>query len=100
MSNEASMSVSPHDQDTSSLPTKTEVIGHSCPIEGVTVFLDRAEVKRTIEVVLDAGDNEVLVTRLPSVIDEDSIRYCCISTTVTNQNKSIFQFITAQNKSK
>eukprot|EP00112_Aurelia_sp_Birch-Aquarium-sp1_P013062 Seg2757.3 transcript_id=Seg2757.3/GoldUCD/mRNA.D3Y31 product="Protein F37C4.5" protein_id=Seg2757.3/GoldUCD/D3Y31 len=94
MSNEASMSVSPHDQDTSSLPTKTEVIGHSCPIEGVTVFLDRAEVKRTIEVVLDAGDNEVLVTRLPSVIDEDSIRVQCFGEAmiieVSNRTQKIF----------
>ena len=82
MSDEANLSVSPQVQETSSVPTKTEVIGRSCPIEGVTVFLDRAEVKRTIEVVLDAGDNEVLVTRLPIVIDEDSVRYGAILTTV------------------
>ena len=81
MSDEANISVSSQVQDTS-LPitasivaTKTEVIGPSCPIEGVTVFLDRAEVKRAVEVVLDVGESEVLVTRLPSVIDEDSVRY-------------------------
>ena len=77
MSDEASISVSAQvrDTETLSIPTKTEVVGHSCPIEGVTVFLDRAEVKRTIEVVLGAGDNEVIVTHLPIVIDEDSVRY-------------------------
>ena len=60
------------------VPSKTEVIGRSCPIEGVTIFLDRAEVKRGIQVVLNAGENEVLVTRLPIVIDEDSVRYGAI----------------------
>ena len=58
------------------LPSKKEFTAKSCQIEGVTVFLDRAEVKRIIEVVLDAGENEVLLTGLPFVTDQDSVRYC------------------------
>eukprot|EP00795_Rhopilema_esculentum_P017775 gene17775-9447_t len=53
---------------------KQEITSSSCPVEGVTVFLDRAEVRRLIKASLVVGENEVLVTGLPSCMDEDSIR--------------------------
>ncbi|KZS95495.1 hypothetical protein SISNIDRAFT_473601 [Sistotremastrum niveocremeum HHB9708] len=44
-------------------------------INSVTVYqIDRAEVNRKIRVDLKAGQNEVIVTRLPAVIDSDSVR--------------------------
>ena len=55
--------------------TKIERTAKSCPVEGVTVFLDRAEVKRRIDIHLGKGKNEITVTQLPEVMDEDSLRY-------------------------
>ncbi|XP_065057197.1 protein F37C4.5-like isoform X2 [Rhopilema esculentum] len=57
---------------------KQEITSSSCPVEGVTVFLDRAEVRRLIKASLVVGENEVLVTGLPSCMDEDSIRVQCL----------------------
>ena len=54
---------------------KLEKTAKSCPVDGVTVFLDRAEVKRIIDVQLVKGKNEVNITELPEVMDEDSLRY-------------------------
>ena len=54
---------------------KVEMTAKSCPVEGVTVFLDRAEVKRLIDVHLEKGKNEITITELPEVMDEDSLRY-------------------------
>jgi len=58
--------------------TKIERTAKSCPVEGVTVFLDRAEVKRRIDVHLGKGKNEITVTQLPEVMDEDSLRVTCL----------------------
>ncbi|KZS95443.1 hypothetical protein SISNIDRAFT_452048 [Sistotremastrum niveocremeum HHB9708] len=45
------------------------------PVNAVTVFqANRAEINRRIQVDLIAGQNEVEVIHLPSVLDEDSIR--------------------------
>ena len=76
--NNPSTSASLPQGHTEPLPSKKEFAAKSCPIESVTVFLDRAEVKRIIEVVLDAGENEVLVTGLPFVTDQDSVRWSFI----------------------
>ncbi|KAH7099564.1 hypothetical protein BKA62DRAFT_709371 [Auriculariales sp. MPI-PUGE-AT-0066] len=44
-------------------------------IRAVTVFqVDRAEVNRRIQVQLKAGQNDVVVTKLPTCLDEDSLR--------------------------
>ncbi|KAG9092942.1 hypothetical protein FRC07_011562 [Ceratobasidium sp. 392] len=44
-------------------------------IDSVTVFqVDRAEVKRRITLELKKGQNQIVVERLPSCINEDSIR--------------------------
>ncbi|EJD47257.1 hypothetical protein AURDEDRAFT_184088 [Auricularia subglabra TFB-10046 SS5] len=44
-------------------------------VRAVTVFqVDRAEVNRRIAVELKAGQNKVVVSRLPSCLDQDSIR--------------------------
>lgn len=56
-------------------PSKVEKAAKTCPVDGVTVFLDRAEVKRLVEVDLKQGENEILITELPDVMDEDSIRF-------------------------
>eukprot|EP00112_Aurelia_sp_Birch-Aquarium-sp1_P013061 Seg2757.2 transcript_id=Seg2757.2/GoldUCD/mRNA.D3Y31 product="hypothetical protein" protein_id=Seg2757.2/GoldUCD/D3Y31 len=73
---------------------KKEFAAKTCPIEGVTVFLDRAEVKKIIEVNLDAGENEVLVTGLPTVTDLDSVRVQCFGEAtiieVSNRTEKIF----------
>ena len=70
---DASISLVPEEQ-AAPKSSKKEFTAKTCPIEGVTVFLDRAEVKRIIEVNLDEGENEVLVTSLPTVTDLDSVR--------------------------
>ena len=59
----------------SPMQTKVEMSSKTCPVDGVTVFLDRAEVKRVIEVDLTKGESEILITELPEVMDEDSIRF-------------------------
>ncbi|KAH7103966.1 hypothetical protein BKA62DRAFT_782983 [Auriculariales sp. MPI-PUGE-AT-0066] len=44
-------------------------------VRAVTVFqVDRAEVNRRIQVQLKAGQNDVVVTNLPTCLDEDSLR--------------------------
>lgn len=46
-----------------------------CPVDSVTVFSDRAEVTRLINLELEAaGDYEVLVEDLPGCVDPDSVR--------------------------
>jgi hypothetical protein len=42
--------------------------------ETVVVYLDRAEVSRTVKVQLNEGENEVIVKELSACIDKDSIR--------------------------
>lgn len=54
--------------------SKHEVDVKACPVRNVTVFIDRAEVNREVEISAVPGDCEVLVQDLPSVIDKDSIR--------------------------
>ncbi|XP_065185223.1 protein F37C4.5-like [Sycon ciliatum] len=46
----------------------------SCPVESVVVFLDRAEVCRTIDTKVKAGENEVVLRNVSSAADGDSIR--------------------------
>lgn len=43
-------------------------------IHSVTVYRDRAEVKRSIRVRVEAGENEIVVSGLPTCIDKNSIR--------------------------
>ncbi|KAG9051256.1 hypothetical protein FS837_010543 [Tulasnella sp. UAMH 9824] len=44
-------------------------------IDAVCVYqADRAEIKRTFQVELETGQNEVCITRLPSCLDSESIR--------------------------
>lgn len=43
-------------------------------IDHVTVFLDRAEITRHITLALPAGDNTVLIHKLPAQLVEDSLR--------------------------
>lgn len=40
----------------------------------VTVFVDRAEVKRKVETELNEGINEVVITKLSDLIRKDSVR--------------------------
>ena len=47
----------------------------TCPVEKVTVYADRAEVTRGLQLSLDAaGDYEIKVEWLPNCVDTDSIR--------------------------
>ena len=43
-------------------------------IHSVTVYRDRAEVKRSVRLRVEAGENEVVVTGLPTCTDKNSIR--------------------------
>ena len=52
-----------------------EVSVKACPVKHVTVFIDRAEVSRIIELDVIPGDVEVLVKDLAGVIEKDSVRY-------------------------
>ena len=45
-----------------------------CKCESVVVYLDRAEVSRSLKVELTAGENEVVIKELSACIDKDSIR--------------------------
>lgn len=45
-----------------------------CPVERVTVYADRAEVCRRVETSLAAGQNQVVIRKLPQRVDQDSIR--------------------------
>lgn len=46
-----------------------------CPVEKVTVYPDRAEVCRRVETSLATGTNQVVIKKLPQMVDSDSIRY-------------------------
>lgn len=61
--------------DDSVLPVKKEMYMKDCPVKNVTIFTDRAEVNRLIDLDLPKGKVEVLLKNLPSCVDEDSIRY-------------------------
>ena len=44
-------------------------------IHSVTVYRDRAEVKRSVRVRIEAGENEVVLTGLPECTERNSIRF-------------------------
>ena len=44
------------------------------PLHSVVVYRDRAEVKRSVSVKLEAGENEVAVSGLAECVDKNSIR--------------------------
>ncbi|KZV96559.1 hypothetical protein EXIGLDRAFT_833529 [Exidia glandulosa HHB12029] len=57
------------------MANKVEYDATAHHVHSVTVFqVDRAEVNRRIQVQLKAGQNDVVVSHLPSYLDEDSIR--------------------------
>ncbi len=43
--------------------------------ENVVVFTDRAEVKRMLKVKLEKGENELVISNVSNLIDQDSVRY-------------------------
>lgn len=45
-----------------------------CPVHSVVVYRDRAEVKRTISLILPAGESNVVIKDLSVAVDGDSIR--------------------------
>lgn len=47
-------------------------------IHSVTVYRDRAEVKRSVLVRAEEGENEVVVSGLPECTDKNSIRLIAI----------------------
>ena len=54
---------------------KKEIDIKECSVKNVTVFTDRAEVNRLIDLDLTKGNVEVLLKGLPVCVDNDSIRY-------------------------
>ena len=57
------------------LAINKEMFIKDCPVKNVTIFTDRAEVNRLVDLDLPTGNVEVLLKNLPSCVDEDSIRY-------------------------
>jgi len=57
--------------------TKEEVPIKDCPVKNVTVFVDRAEVNRIVDLNLQQGNVEVLLKDLPDCMDQDSMRVSC-----------------------
>ena len=53
---------------------QVEVLATECKVESVIVYLDRAEVCRSLKVKLRPGENEVIIKNISSCIDRDSIR--------------------------
>ena len=45
-----------------------------CKCETVVVYLDRAEVSRSLSAKVKEGENEVIIKELSACIDKDSIR--------------------------
>ena len=48
-------------------------------IHSVTVYRDRAEVKRSVRVRVEAGENEIILTGLPVCTEKNSIRLGLLS---------------------
>eukprot|EP01112_Ceratiomyxa_fruticulosa_P008397 TRINITY_DN2177_c0_g2_i1.p1 TRINITY_DN2177_c0_g2~~TRINITY_DN2177_c0_g2_i1.p1 ORF type:complete len:619 (+),score=127.44 TRINITY_DN2177_c0_g2_i1:46-1902(+) len=46
----------------------------SCPIDIVTVFSDRADVSRIVTAEVPAGPHEIVISGLPTLIDQNSLR--------------------------
>ena len=64
-----------YESSTSVINKKLEINVKSCPVNNVTIFVDRAEVNRLVDVNLEKGNVEILLKELPEKIDPDSIRY-------------------------
>ena len=45
-----------------------------CPTETVVIYLDRAEVTRSLKTEVKFGENEIVVKDLSACVDKDSIR--------------------------
>ncbi|KAG8839778.1 hypothetical protein FRB91_006797, partial [Serendipita sp. 411] len=57
------------------MTTTIELKATQSKVHAVTVFqADRAEVSRLFKIDLKSGQNEVEISQLPTVLDEDSIR--------------------------
>ncbi len=47
----------------------------SLTCEKVVVYTDRAEVKRTLKLKLNEGENEIVFSNVANFIDQESVRY-------------------------
>lgn len=45
-----------------------------CALEKVVVYPDRAEVCRRVEAALEIGQSQIVIKKLPELVDSDSIR--------------------------
>lgn len=63
------------------------------PVRSVVVFLDRAEVARTVQATIQKGEHEIILRNLSHAIDKDSIRVegsgHAIINEVTYQSKTV-----------
>lgn len=66
----------PENKEKAYLPSKPsqELEVKACSIHNVVVYRDRAEVRRTVNVSLPAGESEVTIKGLSESVDGDSIR--------------------------
>ena len=66
----------PENKEKTPLPSKPsqELEVKACSIHNVVVYRDRAEVRRTVNISLPAGESEVTIKGLSESVDGDSIR--------------------------
>ena len=59
--------------------------------EKVVVFTDRAEVKRSLKVKLQKGENELVISNVSSLVDQDSVRYFEVNFNLMFQKEIFFR---------
>ncbi|XP_078001409.1 protein F37C4.5-like isoform X1 [Glandiceps talaboti] len=67
-----------------------------CPVVSVVVYQDRAEVTRSVVTNLEKGENEVILKKLSSSIDKDSIRVEGKGPAVINEVTYNSRFVVSQ----
>lgn len=73
-----------YESNTSTINKKLEISVKTCPVNNVTIFVDRAEVNRLVDLDLEKENVEILLKDLPEHIDPDSIRYINIINLIIN----------------
>ena len=71
---EESMVVVEVEPETPGVKETHEFSAPECQAESVVVYLDRAEVCRSLKASLERGEHEIIIKDMSAYIDEDSIR--------------------------
>ncbi len=62
------------EKDDVEIPIRQEFEGNLCKAETVVVYLDRAEVCRSLRTKVRDGENEILLRNMSPCIERDSVR--------------------------